>query len=84
MAKKVKVFVSSSCPPCAEIKEKIEQGKFNVEDVDLIDVETEDGFKYIKKLNLTSLPSAYLGTKQCRLGFSENDEIVVIECESQK
>ena len=85
MAKKEKlrVFVSSSCGPCQELKDNIEAGRFNHKDVDLIDVETEEGFKYIKQFGLTKAPAAYLGKKECEIFINREDNSVFIDCPSK-
>jgi hypothetical protein len=49
---KIKVFVSGSCAPCGEVKRLIQEGRFTAEDVDLIDIETADGFAYVEKMKL--------------------------------
>ena len=77
---KVKVFIAAGCGPCKELKEAIEAGRFNVEDVDLIDVETKEGFPYIKKFGLTKAPSAYLGKKECDLFINREDNSIFIDC----
>ena len=77
---KVKVFIAAGCGPCEELKEAIKAGRFNVEGVDLIDVESKEGFPYIKKLGLTKAPAAYLGTKECELFINREDNSIFIEC----
>jgi glutaredoxin len=80
MGERIKVFVSNHCGPCQKVKELIEQGAFNAEEVELIDLETDEGFPYIKKLGLSKTPSAYIGTKQCRLSFDKNEPFLIIDC----
>ena len=77
---KIKVFISGSCEPCQAVKELIEQGKFNQEDIDLIDLETPAGFKYIKKMDLNRVPSAYKGKEACNLNIDRENNILVISC----
>jgi glutaredoxin len=86
MAKKQKlrVFVSANCGPCQEIKEAINAGRFNAEEVDLIDIETEEGFPWIKKLGLTKAPSAYLGRKECEMFINREDNSLYIDCPTSK
>ena len=80
MGEKIKVFISNHCGPCKKVRELIEQGKFNTEEVELIDLETEEGFPYIERLGLNKTPSAYIGTNKCRLSFDKNEPFLIIEC----
>ena len=85
MAKaKLRIFISSSCGPCQEIKEAIEAGRFNAEGIDLIDVESKEGFPYIKKFGLTKAPSAYLGKKECEMFINREDMSLFIDCPDSK
>jgi len=77
---KLRVFVSAGCGPCQEIKEAIESGRFNVQDIDLIDVESKEGFPYIKKFKLTKAPAAYLGKKECEMFINREDNSLFIDC----
>jgi len=74
----VKVFVSTNCGPCQRVKQLIKEGKFNREDVELLDLETEEGFAYIKKLGINKVPSAYQGGQSCKIGF--DNDILLIQC----
>jgi glutaredoxin len=74
---KIKVFVSSSCGPCQRVKNAISEGKFNIEEVDLIDLETEEGFPYIEKFGLNRVPAAFKGKQQCDLLFSEEGDLII-------
>ena len=80
---KVKVFVSSSCGPCQEVKEAIASGKFNLEDVDLIDLETDEGFPYIEKMKLNRVPVAYKGKRQCKI-LHDDEGGLFIDCPQPK
>ncbi len=75
---KVKLFVSSACGPCEQVRKMIEEGRFNLPDIDLIDVTTEEGFPYVKKMGLTKIPVAYKGDKVCKLLM--DDESLMIDC----
>ena len=74
----VKIFVAGNCGPCQEIKQKVAEGKFNQSQVDLIDVETDEGFPYIEKLGLTQVPTAMKGGQKCDL--SVEDDTLIIKC----
>ena len=77
---KLRVFISANCGPCHELKAAIEAGRFNVENIDLIDVETKEGFPYIKKFGLTKAPAAYLGKTECDMFINRQDNSIFIEC----
>lgn len=77
---KTKVFISGSCEPCQAVKELIEQGRFTQPNVDLIDLETEDGYPYINKMNLSRVPSAYKGKKACELSIDRENNVLIIQC----
>jgi len=80
MTEPIKVFISGHCRPCQRAKKLIEEGKFDAEEVELIDLETEEGFPYIEKLGLNKTPSAYRGTQRCRMSYDRNEPMLIIEC----
>lgn len=59
-------------------------GRFNMKEVDLIDIETEEGFPYIEKYGLTQAPSAFLGTKKCEILINREDNSIFFECPTGK
>ena len=75
---KVVVYVSGSCGPCQEVKRYIEEGRFNLAEVEIIDLETEEGFPFIAKLGLTKVPAAFKGDKVCKILADE--ESLIIDC----
>lgn len=75
---KVKVFISSGCGPCQEVRKMIEEGKFNLADVDLIDVSSEEGFPFVEKMGLTKVPAAFKGGKACKI--MSDEESLIIDC----
>jgi len=60
----------------------VKRGQVN-EDIELIDIETDNGFEKFKAEVLEhgdgAVPSAYKDGKQCRIAISE-DETLVFEC----
>ena len=84
MAEKIRIFISSSCAPCKEIKGLFEQGRINLTGVELIDLETKEGFPYLDKMKLSKVPSAYIGTKTCKLGINKEENSIIIQCPSRK
>ncbi len=77
---KVRVFISSSCGPCHEIKELIEQGRTNHKEIELIDLETEEGAPYAEQLGLKRVPAAYIGTESCEIGINREENKLIIQC----
>lgn len=77
---KVRVFISGSCGPCKEIKQLIEEGKFNQEEVDVLDLETEDGFPWLERMQLTRVPAAYKGKQSCELEIDTETNSLIITC----
>ena len=80
MSPKIKVFVSKNCGPCHLVKDLIEQGKFNAEEIELLDLETDEGFAYIEKLGLTKVPSAYKDGQACNLAIDRKNNILILQC----
>ncbi|KKM97006.1 hypothetical protein LCGC14_1172400 [marine sediment metagenome] len=81
---KLRVFVAAGCGPCQEVKDAVAAGRFNAEDVDIIDVESKEGFTYIKKFGLTKAPAAFLGKKECELFINREDNSLFIDCPDNK
>jgi len=81
--KKVRVFVAEHCEPCIPVKELIENGKIDAE-VELIDIESEEGFKYIEKLNIDGVPSAYQGSERCQMRVDEENQTLNILCPNKE
>lgn len=82
--KRLRIFVSSSCGPCQEIKDAVAAGRFNAEEVELIDIGTKEGFKYVKRLGLTKAPSAYLGKQECELLVNSEENSIFIDCDPSR
>lgn len=86
MGQVVKLFVGSSCPPCAEVKDLVAAGKVEAggAEVRVVDVETDEGFnEFVRDVigqNDGELPSAYRDGHQCGLGLDDEKGVVVIDC----
>jgi glutaredoxin len=84
--KKVKVYVATHCQPCEEVKRLLEKGHFSINgiegEVDLIDVETEEGFKQIFE-GMDAVPAAYSDGKRCKISIDEEGETLILECPSE-
>ena len=80
----IQVFVSSHCGSCAEVRRILESGQFSQSDgqtVDLIDVDTEDGFDRMQKHGgVEAVPSAFYEGKKCRILKAEEMDGLHIEC----
>ncbi len=83
---KVTVFYASHCIPCHEVVDNMQnrevalQGADNVE---LVDVESEEGFSKIGDNNIETIPVAIREDgKTCRIFKGENDT-VLIDCDDE-
>jgi len=50
------------------------------EDVELIDIETDEGFPYIAEFALSGVPSAYKGKEKCEIKIDREAKILHIIC----
>lgn len=78
----IKIYTSKNCPPCEELEGKLKEA--NLEDeVELVDIESDEGFLDFKKEVLDhrdgAVPSAFKDGKQCKIGYDE-EERLVLEC----
>jgi len=77
---KVRIFIHGGCEPCHEIKRLFESGKVNLRDAQLLDLATKEGSSWLDKVNLARVPSAFQGTKSCRLILSKERDFLTIDC----
>lgn len=81
------VYTAGHCTPCEEIKELLEKGQFLVdgeeESIDLIDIETDEGFDQAQKMELTAVPQAFRDGKQCHIKIDDESHIILIECQDE-
>lgn len=79
----IKFYVAADCVPCAEVKELAQKGQFVIDgapgDLDLVDVETEEGFAQIPDY-LDGIPSAYEEGKACAIKIDRENNVLIIEC----
>lgn len=77
----IKVFISPSCEPCHDIQEMIRTGQFstNVDttDLELVDVESEEGFPQIESEAVKFVPTARYRGKACELQILEDDTLFI-------
>lgn len=73
----VKLFISSGCGPCQEVRKMIEEGKHNLgQNIEIVDVATEAGFPFIAKLGLVKVPTALKGEKVCDI-LSDGESLLI-------
>lgn len=79
---KTKVFVSEHCAPCQEVK-KLIQEKHLEEEIELVDVNTDEGFALFYQMVLSkrdgAVPSAFKDGQECKI-LVGGDEVIKIEC----
>lgn len=67
----ITVFTATDCQPCQIVKELIKEGKIDPKDIDVVDVETDEGFAKFTEVVLSkgdgAVPSAYKNGKECRM-----------------
>lgn len=86
MPKKViKVYVSAHCKPCHEITELLHNGRFEADigedvQVDLIDIETEEGFNRLTD-EINKVPAAIYNGKKCLISIDREFNAVYLSCE---
>ena len=75
------IYVATHCQPCQEIKELLEKRHFLVNgeegEVELVDIETEEGFSRIFP-ELEGVPSAYQEGKKCLIRIEK--DTLFLEC----
>ena len=76
---------SGGCQPCEEITKLVEEGKFwnsQTDEVDLVDIGTDEGFERFNKEVLSknpgAVPSAYLDGVKCQIMVVDGE--VEIKC----
>lgn len=81
----IRIYTAKHCKPCHEVARLIKEGKFSgAEGVELVDIETDEGFEKFKKEVLDfsdgAVPSAYQDGERCLVSIDEENENVLIEC----
>lgn len=78
----IRIYTSKNCPPCQELEEKLRESDIQ-DEVELVDIESDEGFLKFKKEVLDhrdgGVPTAYKDGKQCKIGYDENDKLI-LEC----
>ena len=81
----IRIYTAKHCKPCHEIEQLIKEGKFAGEkEVELIDIETDEGFEQFRKEVLDfsdgAVPSAYKDGKKCLIHIDEENNHLLLEC----
>ena len=78
----IRIYTSKHCIPCKEVEDKIKQADTG-EKIEVIDIETDEGFEKFKQEVLNqqdgAVPSAYRDGKQCKIGF-DSDGSLLLDC----
>ena len=83
----IKIYTAKHCGPCQEVMRLINEGKIvgNDDDIEVIDIETDDGFAEFNKRILSHsdaiVPSAFKDDKQCKI-LIEDGETITFDCQS--
>lgn len=77
----IRVYISKNCQPCHDIEKFVKQGRFAGEtEVELIDIETDEGFLKFKEEVLDfrdgAVPSAYREGRKCVISITEDDSLL--------
>lgn len=79
----ITVFTAEHCDPCHEIVDLLKKKSFASDvgaPINLIDIESEEGFEHIKDKKVEGVPSAQYKGKSCKLEVDEERRIVLITC----
>lgn len=79
----IRVYTARHCTPCHEVEELIKQGRFEGK-IELIDIETDEGFEKFRKEVLDfsdgAVPSAYKDGKKCIIHIDDESNSLLLEC----
>jgi glutaredoxin len=80
----IRVYTAKHCKPCHSVERLIKEGRFAGEEVELVDIETDEGFKKFKEEVLDfsdgAVPSAYKGGEKCLIHIDEENNSLLLEC----
>lgn len=89
--KKITLYSHKDCKPCQDIKKLIEEGQVDAgdaEELEIIDIDTDEGFDKFEKEILAKLPEdgkaplpgAYMAGQLCEIKLVDDDKYVIFEC----
>ena len=77
---KIVIYTSPHCPPCQEIKDRL--AKIASPDIEVVDIETDEGFKRFSQAVLEkgdgAVPSAFVDGRQCKIMVTPDD--ITLDC----
>lgn len=80
---KIRLFVAEHCLPCESLKEMAQNGALG-DDVEIIDIESEEGFNKFNEEILSEedaeVPSIYSQGGKCEIKYDKDNNIVDIVC----
>lgn len=81
----IRIYTAKHCQPCHQVAQLIKEGRFSgEEEVELIDIETDEGFLKFQEEVLSfgggAVPSAYKGGERCLLHVDDETNSVLIDC----
>lgn len=86
-ANRLQIFTAPGCAPCEEIKTALAAGRLELEgtpvkreDVDLVDVSTDQGYPFLDQLDIHRVPAAYYGIRACEILVDNRTRTVTINC----
>lgn len=85
MTEPIKIFSSPACPPCIEVEERIRDGKIDGTPVEIVNVETDEGFADMMSTlercgsDTIEVPSAFHNGRQCEIRVLE-DSVKMLNC----
>jgi len=77
---KTKVFVAKHCAPCHVIEDIIKEDPSSHENLEIIDIESDEGFPYIEQFGLSGVPSAYKDGQKCEIKIDQSKNEVYLIC----
>jgi glutaredoxin len=83
----VTIYTAGHCTPCDEVKDLLTKGQFLIDgeegEIDVIDIETDEGFDKAQAMELTAVPQAFRDGKECRIKIDDESHTILIECEDE-
>jgi len=80
----IRIYTAKHCVPCHEIEKLIKEGRFSGEDIELVDIETDEGFEKFRKEVLdfsdSAVPSAYKDGEKCLIRIDKENNNLLLEC----
>lgn len=87
MDNQLKIFTAPGCGPCVEIKEALDSGRLVLngepvapEDVELVDVSTDQGYPLLDQLGIHAVPAVYLEGRHCEVLVDDETQTVTVTC----